>query len=85
MKVSETIYWTNGITLGMITSVRNGVNVIIWFSIDLVKDNETGDAYIGRGPDMACVAKIVHQIRQEGFHEVVHLIAVGGWNRFFFC
>jgi chitinase len=61
----------------MIESIRNGVNVLMWFSIDLTWRDEK--ATIGRGPDLSCVAKIYKKIIDLDL-EVVHMITIGGWN-----
>ena len=58
----------------IIQSVLDGVNVIVWFSINL----DSGPA-ISNGPNMDCVGKISNQIQTLGL-EVVHLISIGGWN-----
>lgn len=62
----------------IIESVRQGVNVVIWFSINLAVDND-GNPTITNGPDMHCVADIVKKIRDMNL-ETVHLISIGGWN-----
>ena len=62
----------------IIQAVINGVNVIIWFSINLLT-SPTGKPIITNGPDMDCVADKVKRIRELGL-ETVHLISIGGWN-----
>lgn len=59
-------------------AVVQGVNVVIWFSINLLVD-EHGRPRVENGPDMKCVASMVKRIRDMGL-ECVHLISVGGWN-----
>lgn len=61
----------------IISAVRNGVNVVIWFSLNLVGDGvEWRDS-----PTPECVADIVQRIRElDGGSKVVHLMSIGGWN-----
>jgi chitinase len=62
----------------LVRAVEQGVNVLIWFSVNLAVD-ESGKPIVAGGPDMNCVATIVQQIRETGL-ETVHLISIGGWN-----
>jgi chitinase len=62
----------------LVRAVEQGVNVLIWFSVNLAVDS-TGVPVVAGGPDMNCVATIVHQIREAGL-ETIHLISIGGWN-----
>eukprot|EP01036_Dinobryon_divergens_P031669 gene31669-41112_t len=62
----------------IVQAAVNGVNVIIWFSINLLT-SPTGKPMITNGPDMDCVADKVKRIRELGL-ETVHLISIGGWN-----
>ncbi len=64
----------------IIRAVEDGVNVVIWFSINLAVDGDTGRPTITNGPDMGCVAERVREMRDKGFTDVVHLISIGGWN-----
>ena len=63
----------------IVARVEEGVNVIIWFSINLAVDVKTGEPAVTNGPDMKCVAGIVNRIRDLGL-QCTHLISVGGWN-----
>jgi hypothetical protein len=54
--------------------VRNGGNVIIWFSIFLSKN-----PIINGGPNLECVAKTAFKIKNEGY-DIIHIISIGGWN-----
>lgn len=58
----------------ILRAVEDGVNVVIWFAINL----SDGPA-VTNGPDMECVARMMKAISDNGF-EVVHLISIGGWN-----
>jgi chitinase len=65
----------------ILTAVRQGVNVVIWFSINLVTDSASGSASVedSPGPNMNEVANIIDTIKSEGI-QCVHLISIGGWN-----
>ncbi|KAJ3354400.1 hypothetical protein HDU83_005325 [Entophlyctis luteolus] len=58
----------------LVQAVADGVNVLIWFAVNLVGGGVSG------GPDLACVRDIAHKIAARGFVDTVHLISVGGWN-----
>ena len=60
---------------GIIKAVENGVNVVMWFAINLDEGLS-----ITNGPDMDCVADIVNRLNVMGYKDVVHLISIGGWN-----
>lgn len=61
----------------IIEAARNGVNVIIWFSINL-SVNESGP-FISGGPDYNCVANIVQKLNELNL-PTINLISIGGWN-----
>jgi hypothetical protein len=63
----------------IIESVKSGVNVVIWFSINLSIDETTGTPSITNGPNMDCVAEKINIINDLGL-ETIHLISIGGWN-----
>lgn len=63
----------------IIQAAKDGVNTIIWFSIDLLHNYTTGTPYINRGPDPDCVAKTAKTLRNLKL-ETIHLISIGGWN-----
>jgi hypothetical protein len=58
--------------------VKDGANVVIWFSINLSVDS-SGNPLITSGPDMDCVADIVKRITDLQLN-TTHLISIGGWN-----
>jgi chitinase len=62
------------------TSIQQGLNVIIWFSIDLSTDPQTNKPIITRGPNYEDVAKMIYKIKQNGYNNIIHLISIGGWN-----
>jgi len=59
-------------------AVEDGVNVVIWFSLNLVK-GKSGQPLIQSGPDSTCVAEVVAAIRAKNLF-TAHLISIGGWN-----
>lgn len=63
----------------IIEAAKNGVNTIIWFSIDLLHNYTIGKPYINRGPDPNCVAQTAKTLKELQL-ETIHLISIGGWN-----
>ncbi|KAI9141770.1 hypothetical protein BKA69DRAFT_1072603 [Paraphysoderma sedebokerense] len=63
----------------IIQAVKDGVNVVIWFSIDLAVDSNK-QPVIARGLNYSCVADIINKLNHQGYHDTVHLISIGGWN-----
>ena len=63
----------------ILEAVQAGVNVVIWFSINLVVDKDTGLPTVENGPDYHCVAKMIQRIRELNL-PTTHLISIGGWN-----
>lgn len=65
----------------VIDAVKQGVNVLIWFSINLAVD-DTGKPMISiNGLEMECVQEKIRFIKEElGLTDTVHLISIGGWN-----
>eukprot|EP01031_Cornospumella_fuschlensis_P039102 gene39102-47577_t len=62
----------------IVQAAKDGVNVIIWFAINLASDGQ-GNPSITNGPDWTCVAEKIKTIRDLGL-PTVHLISIGGWN-----
>ena len=56
----------------ILQSINHGVNVVIWFSIDLITKH--GKPYIARGVDYDQVNKVNQQV------DIVNMICIGGWN-----
>ena len=69
----------NQADIQVIDAVRNGVNVLVWFSVNVAK-NEDGICFVQGGPDIKEVASLMKQMREEGLVNVVHLMSIGGWN-----
>lgn len=63
----------------IIQAAKDGVNTIIWFSIDLLHNYTTGTPYINRGPDPLCVAQTAKTLKDLHL-QTIHLISIGGWN-----
>jgi len=63
----------------IVEAVVDGVNVVIWFSINLLADEETGKPRVQGGPDPDCVATMIKRIRDLDL-ECIHLMSIGGWN-----
>ena len=70
----------------LVRAVRHGVNVLIWFSINLSlssadeEQGEQGEPCVTSGPDMDRVALRIAELRSLGREDVLHLISIGGWN-----
>ncbi|KAJ1617858.1 hypothetical protein T492DRAFT_475076 [Pavlovales sp. CCMP2436] len=62
----------------VLASARQGVNVLVWFAINLAM-NGTGHPAINGGPDLACVRSVRARLEAEGL-PTVHMISVGGWD-----
>jgi hypothetical protein len=62
----------------IVRAVEQGVNVVIWYSVDLCSDSN-GKPTICRGPDWDRVADRVKDIRDRNL-DCIHLISIGGWN-----
>ena len=59
-------------------AVERGVNVVFWFSTNLVKDG--GQPKVtGPIPDLNCVARVRQQIQEKQL-PTAHLITIGGWD-----
>jgi hypothetical protein len=63
----------------IVKAVEDGVNVVIWFAINLLTDEATGSPKITGGPDLECVAIIKAELEAKNL-PTISLISVGGWN-----
>jgi len=61
-----------------IEAVENGVNVIIWFNINMIERPE-GIPQVQTGLNLPCIAQVDKTLRDRNI-EVTHLISIGGWN-----
>ena len=60
-------------------AVQNGLNVIIWFSVDMAaNENNSGPSFKG-GPDYSCVSNMIKKFKDNDY-TVINLISIGGWN-----
>ena len=59
-------------------AVERGVNVIFWFSLNLVKE-ENQPKISGAIPDLECVARVRSKILEKKL-PTRHLISIGGWD-----
>ena len=60
-------------------AVENGINIIIWFSIDLISHPETKKPFISRGLNYEKLSKITKKIKENNYN-IINLISIGGWN-----
>ena len=60
-------------------AVENGINVLIWFSIDMSSDETNKKPKFTRGPNYDDVAKMVEKIKKNNY-DIINLISIGGWN-----
>ena len=60
-------------------AVENGLNVIIWFSIDMLANEENSGPSFRGGPDYSCVGKMIKKFKDNDY-SVINLISIGGWN-----
>ena len=63
----------------VIQAAQQGVNVIIWFAINLITNDTTGMPIISGGPDYKCVAQTASYLKENNL-PAIHLISIGGWN-----
>ncbi len=63
----------------IVTAVQDGVNVLIWFAINLSVNPGTGEPIVTGGPDLTCVKDIKTRLVEMNL-PTVHLISIGGWN-----
>lgn len=61
----------------IVEGVENGLNVVIWFSCNLVDD--AGKAGLFTDINLDEMADRVKQIKSKGY-DVTHLISIGGWG-----
>ena len=59
-------------------AVERGVNVIFWFSLNLVKEDNQ-PKISGAIPDLECVARVRSKILEKKL-PTRHLISIGGWD-----
>jgi chitinase len=62
-----------------VQGVKDGVNVVIWFAINLVKNSTSQGPLIHGGPNLTCVALTYKKIKDLQL-PTTHLLSVGGWD-----
>lgn len=73
---------TSGTDQKVLQAVRDGVNFLYWFSINLVATNNASGAPapgVSSGLDLACIARVMAQLAAEGLN-TTHVVTVGGWD-----
>ena len=60
-------------------AVQNGLNVIIWFSVDMSASEDNKKPIFKRGPNYEDVAKMIKRFKDNNY-SVINLISIGGWN-----
>jgi hypothetical protein len=66
----------------LVQAAQDGMNVLIWFSINLARDDEGNMAITGPATGAEyfdCVAGRVAEMEALGL-DVLHLVSIGGWN-----
>ena len=64
----------------VVNAVRRGVNVVIWFSINLGFNASNGGApQVQGGPSPSCIASTAAALQRLGL-ETTHMISIGGWD-----
>lgn len=58
-------------------AVQTGLNVLFWFSINLV--DRGGAPAVQGGPNVTCVRSVMATLASRGLN-TTHMISVGGWN-----
>lgn len=60
-------------------AVQHGLNVVIWFSIDMSSNDDNSKPQFKRGPNYAEVSKMIKRFKDNNY-QVINLISIGGWN-----
>ena len=58
----------------IVQAAQNGVNVVIWFSVNLAAGPE-----IQNSLNFTCIARVAHALSESGL-PTAHLISIGGWD-----
>lgn len=65
-------------------AVLDGVNVVIWAFVDIVFDPESPPDYrrtlLKSNLDLDAIEKLILELRDSGYGDVLHLLSFGGWN-----
>ena len=60
-------------------AVQNGLNVIIWFSVDMAANEDNTKPIFKRGPNYEDVGKMIKRFKDNNY-SVINLLSIGGWN-----
>lgn len=63
----------------IITAVEDGVNVLMWFAINLLSNETSGEPLITGGPNRTCVQQMKAYFIENKL-PTIHMISIGGWN-----
>jgi hypothetical protein len=63
----------------VIAEAAKGVNVIIWFASNLVRNATTGQPQVATGLNHTCVAEVAQELRRRRL-PTAHMLCVGGWD-----
>lgn len=72
-------YAPNCVPDKIINATKTGLNVLFWFSVNLIRDPATGAPAVQGGPDLDCVANVTGALRAMGL-KTTHMLTVGGWD-----
>ena len=66
----------------IIQAVSNGLNVIFWFSIDLIDDNGNPrivESAVQPLPNITCIVEVARELELRDLR-TTHMVTVGGWG-----
>ena len=63
----------------VLAEAAKGVNVIIWFASNLVRNATTGQPQVATGLNHTCVAEVAQELRRRRL-PTAHMLCVGGWD-----
>ena len=62
----------------ILAEASRGVNVIVWFAVQLVFNDTTNKPLVRGGPNATCVASVARELRRRKL-PTSHMISIGGW------
>ena len=71
-------YATSCPSTNVIPSVKDGVNVLIWFESSLVVDSG-GEPKVSTGLNFTCIAAVANKLAAAEY-PTTHMLSIGGWN-----
>ncbi len=63
----------------VLAEARAGVNVVVWFAVNLGATADGATPRVEYGINSTCVALVAKTLRDEGL-KTAHLISIGGWD-----